>query len=405
MMSTKKWDTLWVNATIATCERDAGIVRDAAIAVKDGKIEWIGATAHALPSEAHQVHDVQGRLITPGFIDCHTHLIYAGNRANEFAMRLQGMTYADIARLGGGIQSTVAATRLATEETLLQQSLPRARALMASGATTIEIKSGYGLDIETELKILRVANQIENLLSVTVSKTFLGAHMIPMEYRDQPDLYVDLVCQQMIPRIAKEKLADAVDVFCEHIAFSITQTERVFAAAKQAGLAIKCHAEQLSNSGSAALAARYGAWSVDHLEHADRDSMAAIATSGTVAVLLPGAYYFLRETTMPPIEWLREYNVPIAIASDCNPGTSPIMSLLVILNMACTLFRLTPDEALLGVTQQAAKALGLEKSHGTLTVGKVADLAVWDVTEPSELVYYLGGSPLNQLIKGGRIIH
>jgi imidazolonepropionase len=328
-------------------------------------------------------------------------LVYAGNRANEFEARLQGVTYEEIARQGGGIQSTVNATRKASEEELFSQSIIRAQALLNSGVTTLEIKSGYGLDWPTELKILQVAKRIEDTLPITVFKTFLGAHTIPAEYRGKTDQYVDLICDEMIPQIAKEKLASAVDVFCEKIAFNIQQTERIFQAAKANGLGIKCHAEQLSDSGSVMLAAKYKALSVDHLEHASDAGIKAISTSGTVAVLLPGAFYFLRETKLPPIALLRKHRVPMAIATDCNPGTSPIMSLLIMLNMACTIFRLTPNEALAGVTRNAAKALGIETTHGTLTVGKVADFAIWDVEHAAELAYYMGNNPLFQLVKNG----
>jgi imidazolonepropionase len=316
-------------------------------------------------------------------------------------MRLQGATYESIAKAGGGIQSTVAATRAASEENLLQQSLVRARVLLSSGVTTLEIKSGYGLDLATELKILRVAKQIGDCLPVTVVPTFLGAHALPVEYQHQADKYIDLVCNEMLPAIAQAGLAQAVDVFCEKIGFTLAQTERVFQAAAQLGLGIKCHAEQLSDMGGAGLAARYHAWSVDHLEFLSESSIAALAKAGTVAVLLPGAFYFLRETQLPPIDLLRQYQVPMAIATDCNPGTSPVTSLLLMLNMACTLFKLTPEEALLGVTQHAAKALGLAKTHGSLTVGKVADFAIWDVQHPAELAYQIGLNPLVNVVKAG----
>lgn len=403
----KQWDTLWINGLIATCEQGYGLLKNAAIAVKNGKIAWVG-TMQDLPSEAETladtVHDITGCSLTPGLIDCHTHLVYAGNRAHEFEQRLQGVSYEDISRQGGGIQSTVTATRAASQDVLFDQSLKRARSLLASGVTSLEIKSGYGLDWETELKILRVAKCIEEALPLTVSKTFLGAHTVPLEYRGKADAYIDLICNEMIPLVAKEKLADAVDVFCERIAFSLQQTERVFKAATEHGLAIKCHAEQLSDSGSAMLAAKYHAWSVDHLEHLSLQGVKAIAESGTVAVLLPGAFYFLRETHYPPIALLREHQVPIAIATDANPGTSPILSLLLILNMACTLFRLTPEEALMGVTLNAAKALGMDKTHGSLVSGKVADFAIWKVGHPAELAYYMGDSPLQQLVKEGRVV-
>jgi imidazolonepropionase len=401
----KQWDAIWFNGTLVTCEQGYGLIKQGAIAVKNGKIAWVG-TMHDLPSPpadlATEAHDMNGCCLTPGFIDCHTHLVYAGHRAHEFELRLQGATYEDIARQGGGIQSTVKATRAASEEALFDQSVKRAKALLKSGVTTMEIKSGYGLDWPTEVKLLRVAKRIEESLPITVSKTFLGAHTLPHEYKNKADAYIDLICHDMIPAIAKEKLAEAVDVFCETIAFNLAQTERIFKAAQEHGLAVKCHAEQLSDSGSARLAAHYHAWSVDHLEHVSRKGVEAIAASGTVAVLLPGAFYFLREKTLPPIELLRDHHVPMAIATDCNPGTSPILSLLLIINMACTLFRLTPEEALLGVTQNAAKALGRGKTHGSLTVGKVADFALWEVAHPAELAYYVGGEVLKQRVKNGR---
>jgi imidazolonepropionase len=388
------WDTLWKNALLATCEQHYGLIPNAAIATKAGKIAWLGAMQDLPPHAAKQTHDLEGRCLTPGFIDCHTHLVYGGNRAHEFEQRLQGMSYEEIARQGGGIHSTVNATRAATEEDLYEQSRTRAQALIASGATTIEIKSGYGLDWQTEAKILRVAKRLGEKLPVTIKRTFLGGHAIPPEYRGKADAYVDLVCNEMIPQVAQEKLADAVDVFCEKIAFNLEQTERMFKAAQQHGLAIKCHAEQLSDSGSAALAARYHALSVDHLEHVSSTGVKAVAHSGTVAVLLPGAFYFLRETKLPPIAALRQHHIPIALATDCNPGTSPVLSMPLILNMACTLFRLTPEEALLGLTCHAAKALGMHATHGTLTVGKVADFAIWEVGHPAELAYYVGTRPV-----------
>lgn len=406
-MGKKVWDTIWINATIARCAQEYGLLHQAAIAAKDKKIVWIGAMRDlpAVPVDAAEVvYDVQDKCITPGLIDCHTHVVYAGNRANEFEMRLQGISYEDIARQGGGIVSTVRATRAASEEELLQQSLKRARALRDSGVTTLEIKSGYGLDTETELKMLRVAKKIEEQLSISVKRTFLGAHCLPPDYKGDKEAYIQFICENMLPKIGKEKLADAVDIFCEKIAFTLSQTERVFKAAKEQGLPVKCHSEQLSDSSSAQLAAYYQALSVDHLEHVSEGGIKALSQSGTVAVLLPGAFYFLRETTLPPIELLRRHTVAIAIASDCNPGTSPITSLLLIMNMACVLFRLTPEEALLGVTCYAAKALGIEKNYGSLQVGKQADLAIWDVAHPAELVYYAGLNPLQQLVKDGVVI-
>lgn len=403
-MNNKQWDVIWTNAVIATMMPGVGygLLENAALAVKNGKVAWIGSMSdlHAKPETlALTVRDVQGKCITPGFVDCHTHLVYAGNRCHEYAMRLSGASYEAIAKAGGGIRSTVLATRAASEEELLEQSLKRARALMQSGVTTLEIKSGYGLDLETEIKILRVAKKIAEILPLHVVTSFLGAHAVPLEYQGKTDAYVDLVCDQMIPVIAEERLADNVDVFCETIGFTLSQTEKVFKMAKKYGLGIKCHAEQLSDSGSARLAASYQALSVDHLEHLSEEGVKALAESGTVAVLLPGAFYFLRETHKPPVALLREYKVPMAISSDCNPGTSPVTSLLLILNMACTFFGLTPEEALLGVTRHAAKALGLEKTHGSLEIGKVADIAVWDVKHPEELVYYLGMDLLHDVVK------
>jgi imidazolonepropionase len=400
-MNNKQWDVIWTNAVIATMTPGVGygLLENAALAIKDGKIAWIGSMSdlHARPETlALAVKDIQGKCITPGFVDCHTHLVYAGNRCHEYAMRLTGASYEAIAKAGGGIRSTVLATRAASEEELLEQSLKRAHALMQSGVTTIEIKSGYGLDLETELKILRVAKKIAEILPLHVVTTFLGAHTVPLEYQGKVDAYIDLVCDQMIPVIARERLADNIDVFCETIGFTLSQTEKVFKTAKKYGLGIKCHAEQLSDSGSARLAASYQALSVDHLEHLSEEGVRALAESDTVAVLLPGAFYFLKETQKPPVALLREYKVPMAISSDCNPGTSPVTSLLLILNMACTLFGLTPEEALLGVTRHAAKALGLEKTHGSLEIGKVADIAVWDVKHPEELVYYLGINLLHE---------
>lgn len=406
-MQSKQWDAIWFNGSVVTCEGSMGLIEKAALAVKDGLIAWVGPTSalpHAPQECADVIYDLEGGCLTPGFIDCHTHIVYAGNRAREFELRLQGASYEEIAKQGGGIQATVEKTRIATEAELFAQSYQRAHALRSSGVTTIEIKSGYGLDLVTEIKMLRVAERIGTALNMTVKRTFLGAHTIPKEFKDNPAEYVNLVCNEMLPMIAEQKLAERVDVFCESIAFNLAQTEQIFRAAQKYGLAITCHSEQLSDSKSAALAATYHAQSVDHLEHVNDDGIKALAAAGTVAVLLPGAFYYLRETKLPPIAALRNQHVPIAIATDSNPGTSPILSLLVILNMACTLFRLTPDEALLGVTRHAAQALGMTKSHGTLSVGKVADLAWWKVNHPAELAYMIGGNPLRQLVKAGRPI-
>lgn len=408
-MTQPLWDMLWIDVNLATFARNDpyGIIEKAAIAIKDGKIAWLGQQAdlHAKPEDlAEEVYSGKNNWLTPGLIDCHTHLVYAGNRAHEFEMRLQGASYAEIAKVGGGIRSTVAATRAASFDELYQQSAKRLEFLLVEGVTTLEIKSGYGLDLETELKILRVAKKLADVYPVTIRTTFLGAHALPEEYKDRSDEYIDFICQQVLPQIVKENLADNVDVFCETIGFNQQQTEKVFLAAKNLGLAVKLHADQLSDGGGAALAAHNQALSADHLEFTSETSVRAMAEAGTVAVLLPGAFYFLRETKLPPIELLRQYQVPIAIASDCNPGTSPCTSLLLILNMACTLFRLTPEEALRGVTLNAAKALGLEKTHGTLEVGKTADLILWEINHPAELTYRMGFNPCSALIKDGAMI-
>jgi imidazolonepropionase len=335
-------------------------------------------------------------------VDCHTHLVYAGSRAHEFELRLQGATYEEIARKGGGIRSTVAATREADEETLLKQSASRLEALMQEGITTVEIKSGYGLDLETELRMLRVARQLGEKYPVTVVPTYLGAHALPLEYEGRRDDYIEFVCDTVMPALATEKLAVAVDAFCENIAFTPEQTARVFKAAQKLGLAVKLHAEQLSDLKGAALAARFGALSADHLEYASEESIQAMAESGTVAVLLPGAFYFLRETKLPPIDLLRRYKVPLALSTDCNPGSSPTTSLLLILNMACTLFNMTPEEALAGITRNGAEALGLQHRIGTLECGKDADFVLWDIAEPAELAYRLGFNPMKQVVRRGK---
>ncbi|MDR3491419.1 MAG: imidazolonepropionase [Gammaproteobacteria bacterium] len=404
-MQSNLWDDLWINCQLFTMEHDLSFIKNAAIAVKEGKIAWLGAVSD-LPgspeSLAAIIHDVKEKCITPGLIDCHTHLVYAGNRYHEFALRLQGASYETIAQAGGGIQFTVAKTRAASDEELFFQSIKRAEALVKEGVTTLEIKSGYGLDLASELKMLRVAKRIGEVLPVDVTLTFLGAHALPPEYKNKPDEYIELVCHEILPVLAAENLVDAVDIFCERIAFDLAQAERVFKTAKEFNLKIKCHAEQLSDSGAAQLAAQYGAVSVDHLEFLSEDGVMALAKANTVAVLLPGAFYFLREEKLPPIDLLRQYKVPMAIATDCNPGTSPVTSLLLMLNMACTLFKLTPEEALLGVTKHAAQALGLEKTCGTLAVGKVADFVVWDVEHPMELVYNIGLNPMISVIKNGK---
>jgi imidazolonepropionase len=352
--------------------------------------------------EAEKVIDCAGRWITPGLIDCHTHLVHAGNRAHEFELRLAGASYEEIARAGGGIVSTMKATRAASEAELVQTALPRLGALIAEGVTTIEIKSGYGLSLDDELKMLRAARQLGTAREVTVKTSLLAAHALPPEFAGSADRYIDHVCDAIIPAVAKEGLADAVDGFCETIGFTTAQIERVFRAAKSYGLPVKLHAEQLSNSNGAALAARHGALSADHLEHLDDASIAAMARAGTVAVLLPGAYYFTRETQPPPIAKLRKAGVPMALATDCNPGTSPLTSILLAMNMGATLFRLTVEECLTGVTREAARALGILSQTGTLEADKVCDLAIWNIERPAELVYRIGANLLHERIWRGQ---
>ncbi|MGB8486990.1 MAG: imidazolonepropionase, partial [Xanthobacteraceae bacterium] len=366
------------------------------------RIAFAGAEAD-LPTgwDAHERIALGGRWVTPGLIDCHTHLVHAGDRAHEFELRLKGASYEEIARQGGGILSTVKATRAATEDDLVAQSLPRLDRLIAEGITTIEIKSGYGLDMETEARMLRAGRRLGVERDIDVITSFLGAHALPPEAQGDKERYIDQVCE-MIPALATEKLADAVDAFCEGIAFSPEQTARVFAAAKRAALPVKLHADQLSNLHGARLAADYGALSADHLEYSDEDGVAAMANSGTVGTLLPGAFYVLRERQVPPVDALRRHRVPIAIATDCNPGTSPVTSLLLIMNMAATLFRLTVDEALAGVTREAARALGRLARVGTLEVGKRCDLAIWSIDRPAELVYRVGFNPLFARVRSGR---
>ena len=393
------FDALWTQVHLATMEGGYGELRDGAIAVRDGRIAWIGAAAHA-PAAA-TVHDGAGCWLTPGLIDCHTHLVHAGNRSDEFEARLNGATYEEIARAGGGIMSTVRATRAASDAELLRQSLPRVASLLAEGVTTVEIKSGYGLSAEDEIKMLRVARRVGEVLPVSVATTFLGAHALPPEFAGRADAYVSHLCETMLPQVAALGLADAVDAFCERIGFSAAQTERVFAAARAHGLPVKLHAEQLSDQGGAALVARYRGLSADHLEHLGADGIAAMADAGTVAVLLPGAYYFLRDTTPPPVAALRAAGVPMAVATDCNPGTSPMTSLLLAMNMACTLWRLTPQEALAGATIHAARALGRERDIGSLAVGKVADFALWAIARPADLSYAFGFNPCRAVVNAG----
>ena len=389
---------LLTNLCIATMVDGYGLIERGAVAFEKGVIKSVGPD-----TPKGDAVDCGGRLLTPGLIDCHTHLVYGGNRASEFEQRLNGATYADIAKAGGGIMSTVRATRAASQAELLESALRRLESLLAEGVTTIEIKSGYGLDVETELKMLRVARKLGTLRPVDVKATFLGAHTFPPEYKENHEGYVSIVCDQALPRIVSENLADAVDAFCEGIAFSVEETKSVFKAARAFNLPVKLHAEQLSNLGGAKLAARFNALSVDHIEYLDEDGVESISKSGTVAVLLPGAFYYLREKQAPPVAALRQHKVPIAIATDLNPGSSPVHSVLATMNMACVLFGLTPEEALLGVTANAARALGL-KDRGTIAVGQKADLALWDVTRPGDLAYPLGFNPLAAVIRNGELI-
>lgn len=397
------WDYLWNNVHLATMDADTGDIRDAAIAVHAGKIAWLGK-ASDLPEGWHasQVTDGQGHWITPGLTDCHTHLVYGGNRSHEFEARLNGVSYETIAQQGGGIRFTVSATREASEEALLAEAIPRLRSLLKEGVTTVEIKSGYGLDIASERKILRVARRLGEIFPVRVVTTFLGAHALPPEYHGRADAYIRHVCYEMLPTLAAEGLVDAVDAFCENIGFSYAQTEQVFIAAQKLGLPVKLHAEQLSDQDGAALTARYQGLSADHLEYLSQKGIAAMAASGTVAVLLPGAFYYLRETKLPPVQALRDAGVPMALATDCNPGTSPMTSLLLTMNMGCTLFRMTPLECLQGVTVHAARALGLRQTTGMLRVGMDADMARWAITRPADLSYYIGGNFLSERIFQGK---
>ena len=397
------FSTLFRNAQIATMTpgKSYGLIENGAVVISADRIKWVGAEKE-LPDEfaGLQGKNLEGRLVTPALIDCHTHLVYGGSRATEFELRLNGASYEEIARNGGGILSTVTATRNASEDELLAQSLPRLDALLSEGVATIEIKSGYGLDIETEIKMLRVARQLGKERSVRVKTSFLGAHAIPPEFSGKADAYIDFVCEEVLPAVHYENLADAVDGFCENIAFSPKQISRVFEKAKSFGLPVKLHAEQLSNLGGATLAAKYGALSADHLEFLDQTGVEVMGESGTVAVLLPGAFYTLRETQLPPLDSLRKAEVPIAIATDCNPGSSPLTSILLCMNMSCTLFRMTPEEALCGVTIVAAQALGIGDEVGTIEVGKKAELAVWNVDQPAELAYRVGFNPLEEMVIG-----
>ena len=398
---------LWINANIATMTPNGepyGAIRNAALMTLGETIFWIGnmdvAEEKRADVAAKVVHDVGGKWITPGLIDCHTHLVFGGNRAEEFEMRLKGASYEEIARAGGGIVSTMTATREADDGTLYEAAVPRLRNLIDEGVTTVEIKSGYGLNTEAEIKQLRVARKLGETQPVTVKTTFLGAHALPPEYKGRQGEYIDLVVDEMMPAVAEAGVADAVDGFCEGIGFTPQETAHVFEAARKHHLPIKLHADQLSDLGGAALAARYGALSADHLEYTSENGVSAMAESGTVAVLLPGAFYTLRETKLPPIEAFRNHHVPIAIATDFNPGSSPTPSLLLMLNMACTQFRLTPEEALAGITRNAARALGLD-DRGTLEKHKRADFVLWDIEHPAELAYWYGYNPCAGIVRGG----
>ena len=372
------------------------------IAIRQGIIAEIGDNVETAKSESY---DCQGQLVTPGFIDCHTHLVYAGNRANEFEMRLKGVPYQEIAKQGGGILSTVRATREASEEALIELALPRLDGLLRSGVTSVEVKSGYGLTLHDEIKMLRAAKALQDHRKVRVTTTLLAAHALPPEFTGKPDDYIDFVCQEIIPLVAEEQLATSVDVFCESIGFDLAQTERVFVTAKEHGLRVKGHTEQLSNLGGSALTAQYEGLSADHIEYLDQAGVEALAQSGTVATLLPGAFYFLKETKRPPIELLRKYKLPMAIATDLNPGTSPFADLTMMMNMGCTLFGLTPEEALRGVTCHAAKALGYGQSRGQIQVGFDADFAIWDVSHPADFSYQQGVSRLSTRIVQGELDH
>jgi imidazolonepropionase len=402
----ERFDRIWHNARLATMREDLpdlGVIEHGLIAARDGSIVFAGARSD-FPSDADAAEriDCAGRWVTPGLVDCHTHLVFGGNRAHEFELRLKGASYEEIARAGGGIVSTVAATRSAREAELVAHALPRLDALIGEGATTVEIKSGYGLNTETEMRQLSAARSLGRSRPVTLRTSFLGAHALPPEAGGDKDRYIDLVCREMLPAVARAGLADAVDAFMEGIAFSRDQTARVFQAAKAQGLPVKLHADQLSNLGGAALAAEFSALSADHLEHTDPAGVAAMAEAGTVAVLLPGAFYFIRETQKPPIELFRAHGVNMALATDCNPGSSPLTSLLLAMNMGATLFRMTVVECLAGVTREGARALGILGETGTLEPGKCCDLAIWDIDRPAELVYRIGFNPLHSRVWRGR---
>lgn len=408
-MTGPPWDEIWIDVQLATLVPGGnpyGAIADGALAIAGERIAWVGARRD-LPAAPDRLAPVLrsggGRWLTPGLIDCHTHLIFAGERIQEFERRLGGVSYAEIAVAGGGIAATVAATRAADESALVAAAARRLDSFLAEGVTTIEIKSGYGLTLETELKLLRAARRLGQERSIDVRTTFLGAHAIPMDFAARRADYVDLLCDEMIPAVAESGLADAVDAFCETIAFDLAETRRIFAAARHCGLPVKLHADQLSDSGGAALAAEFGALSADHLDHLGLGGVQALAAAGTIAVLLPGSSYFLGETRRPPVTELREAGVKMAIASNCNPGSAPVRSLLLMLSMGCALFGLTPEEALAGVTREAARALGLD-DRGRLAPGLLADLVLWDIGDPAELAYWIGYNPCAAVIRRGRLL-
>lgn len=399
------WDLLLTDARIATMQRgaaDYGTIEDGAIAIVAGSLAWVGRSADIPDKTATETRSLAGRWVTPALIDCHTHLVFGGDRSAEFEQRLQGTSYEDIARAGGGILSTVNATRAASANELFDGAQQRLHMLAGDGVATVEVKSGYGLDVANEIKMLEVARRLGESSDLTVRTTLLAAHAVPPEYTDNADAYVDLICSQLIPAVAERKLADAVDAYCEPFAFSTEQVARVFTAAETHGLPVKLHADQLSDGGGATLAARFNALSADHLEYASHDGVKAMSKAGAVAVLLPGAFLTLGETQHPPVDELHRNNVPIAIATDCNPGTSPLCSVSEAMALACRLFRLTPEECLAGATREAALALGLGSDRGTLETGKRADVAIWDFTHPRDLSYWLGGRPLSGLLIAGR---
>jgi len=401
------WDLLLTDARIATMRRGSaayGAIEDAVLAVAAGKIAWVGPRAELRDAGATETRSVEGRWVTPALIDCHTHLVFAGDRAAEFEQRLQGVSYEEIARSGGGIVSTVKSTRQASHDALFESAMQRLRLLASDGVGTVEIKSGYGLDVASEIKMLEVARRLGEASALTVSTTLLAAHAVPPEFADDPDAYIDLVCEQLIPTAAAKQLADAVDAYCETVAFDAEQIGRVFEAARSAGLPVKLHADQLSDGGGAALAARFDALSADHLEYASEDGIVALGKAGTAAVLLPGAFVTLNETQHPPVAELRDNSISIAIATDCNPGTSPLCSITEAMALASRVFGLTPEECLAGTTREAAVALGMGEDRGTLETGKRADIAVWDISHPRDLSYWLGAQPLADLLIAGQSV-